>query len=1242
MSYPLENLGDARFQQLCQALLSKLYPDVQCFPVSGSDGGRDATLASPNKTGADLIVYQVKFTKKALRDKVPHKSVVDSLRLELPKINARIQNKATKYILMTNVPGTGASDTGSIDAVQNLLKKHLSVPSQCWWRDDIERKLDDAWDIKWSFPEVLRNQDILRIILERGLPEDAARRTTTVRLFLREQYDYDTDVRFKQIDLQNKLLDLFIDVPINLDEYYEMFNSQRQKVRALFEIARQDDSMSSRLEMQLGAAALLLNPIAQEHFPWVVIEGAPGQGKSTIVQYICQVHRQRLLNGGAIDSRMEDKHQDAPLRLPFKIDCRDFSVWLGGKDPFLSEEHGRVHPAVYRTLETFLAAQVEYHSGGTEFSVNDLHAVLEKSAILIVFDGLDEVADIRERRSVVEEITKGTRRIQELSASLQCIITSRPTTFSNSPGLARNQFMYLQLGPINKKIISDYARKWIKARGLKGSDAKSVQNILRVKLDQPHLRDLARNPMQLTILLSLIHTKGASLPDKRTALYDNYISLFFDREAEKSEIVRKERELLIQIHRYLAWILHSEAQTEGTGGKIESARLKKLVVEFLRTGGHNVELAENLFSGVVDRVVALVSRIEGSYEFEVQPMREYFVARYLYDTAPYSPPGDGKPGTLPERFDALARDFFWQNVTRFYAGCYSQGELPSLLESLSTLSKTPEYENSCYPRSLANTLLSDYTFAQFPRIVDQVVNFVLDSRWLRVIMAVEHQAGRGESWYLPKGNGNKKLVKKCFDELQKFPERDYERVLVEIIRANTEGQERKDRWWNVREDTEGAKLTRWISYGLSLDVLQDIKTAELQNLIQDQSQHRKRLVLFAFSGLWNYVSEDEEKVCTVVDMVLDHDSGLNELRFYRSEEPLKRFAAALSSHKYSIAFRERRAISLAKIWEDLVFVENQAEEKSVSSRSYEVLDRCQALVDKSEELIQNRTGAAWASELEPWIDLSEYGRQLFGERWAFCLLANVAAAIRSKEAQCKEANDLFDRSVPIVRRARYARLRAGQWKWWKRYLDGVSDELDVAFVLLLLFTWGGRTVVLNLSKEIDDKLCVLDEEWWMKVCRALENPLSPINIEEGELNSVMSERMAVVLSRRVNEKTRREIYERRLSKYTGNDRTVLNYCQEMAIGSALRGEPAEWDKWLPRISAGYRSGGRFFMSSRRWVFSARLQHLLPTEIARKVIAECDSYPIMLVRWAEQSCRANSAKEVVPVGKLARRDKWFGS
>ena len=107
-------------------------------------------------------------------------------------------------------------------------------------------------------------------------------------------------------------------------------------------------------------------------------------------------------------------------------------------------------------------------------------------------------------------------------------------------------------------------------------------------------------------------------------------------------------------------------------------------------------MLETLFSGMVERVVALVSRIEGTYEFEVQ--RCVSISRRDTYTIPHLTHrrASKSPGTLPERFEALAADLFWQNVTRFYAGCYNQGELPSILTSLRFLSAMSRYKRSCY------------------------------------------------------------------------------------------------------------------------------------------------------------------------------------------------------------------------------------------------------------------------------------------------------------------------------------------------------------------------------------------------------------------------------------------------------------------------------------------------------------------------------------------------------------------
>ena len=124
-------------------------------------------------------------------------------------------------------------------------------------------------------------------------------------------------------------------------------------------------------------------------------------------------------------------------------DCRDFALWLNRSDPFAADESAGPPEDWQGSLESFLARQIVHHSGGASFTLADLHAVVRPSAVLLVFDGLDEVADLGRRRRVVEEILKGIGRLKDNSASIQTIVTSRPAAFSDSPGLRNRTWVWL-------------------------------------------------------------------------------------------------------------------------------------------------------------------------------------------------------------------------------------------------------------------------------------------------------------------------------------------------------------------------------------------------------------------------------------------------------------------------------------------------------------------------------------------------------------------------------------------------------------------------------------------------------------------------------------------------------------------------------------------------------------------------------------------------------------------------------
>lgn len=294
MDYPLENLGPERFQEFSKALLLREHPNVQCFPVAQPDGGRDAISYVCEHHRGKFIVYQIKFSRRPLAEQDPHKWLLAIMDEETPKLERLIPRGASQFYLITNIPGTAHLDSGAIDRLNADMSARLTIPFTCWWRDDINRRLDDAWALKWTYPDLMTGPDFLRAIAEAGITEARERRESTIRAFVTTQYRSDDQVRFKQVDLQSNLLELFVDVPAGLRDHG---NDPRH--------ARLFHDLSSALALpapeveeenpafpeyryvrheEIGAATLLLNPHFQARMPHIVLEGAPGQIHSRAVR----------------------------------------------------------------------------------------------------------------------------------------------------------------------------------------------------------------------------------------------------------------------------------------------------------------------------------------------------------------------------------------------------------------------------------------------------------------------------------------------------------------------------------------------------------------------------------------------------------------------------------------------------------------------------------------------------------------------------------------------------------------------------------------------------------------------------------------------------------------------------------------------------------------------------------------------------------------------------------------------
>lgn len=1244
MDYQFENLGDERFQEFCSCLISKEFPNMQAFPVGQPDGGRDSIVYNMNSTKKDFIVFQVKFVRNPSEEKDIHKWLLKIIQEEVDKINKLIPKGAVSYYLITNIKGTAHSETGSKDKLDKILSENISIPSICWWRDDISRLFEKDPLFMWSFPQILNGQDILNSILFEQLHENKTRRESVINAYLSDQYEMDNEVKFKQIDLQNKLFNLFTDVPIRIKKYNEKNKLLKQTLSSIDYGFNRRFFINDEIfweESNTGASEFLLHSRVQSEIERILLEGGPGQGKSTIVQYICQVHRARLLNKVVDLDSLPQKIRHTPIRLPLKIDLRDLAAWVENKNPYqdsLNEEYFKLNWK--NTLEAFIVAHIYYHSSIEHFNSYDFIEVCKHSPVLLVFDGFDEIANLKIRSEVIDLINKGITRIAANSLSIQVIITSRPAAFSDSVGFSTDHYPHFELADITNSIINEYLEKWIKASKLTSRDASELKKLMKEKLEMPHLKDLAKSPMQLAIFISLLRTKGQSLPNKRTALYDSYIDLFFDRESEKSNLIRDKRDLIIDIHQYLAWLLHSEAELFKNSGSIHINELNLRLKEYLAKEGHDTSIADQLFDVMKERVCALISRVQGTFEFEVQPLREYFCAKYLYKSAPHSSAGDVKKGTKPDRLHSILRNFYWQNVVRFFTGCADAGELDMIIQELKELQEDPILKYTNYPRVITSQILSDYVFTQKPLKMKEVVKIIVNGINIGNIINQDRRFPSNEPLLLPNECGRMEIIKECFDQLIKFPSNDYANELIGIINNNP--FDTLETWIELSQTLSGSQLTKWFEYAYKLQIIHNLSKTQITNVFEegDAVQKKIRLQYVINGNRFDVINHNKEMKHLTLSSLLDNELAVV---FRRSQEYSLAFLGAIFHpfilvHIFQQENLNRSFGSFLSVYFDRSekdFLITFPVEDDVDQKVEELLETVKPMLEWPIAKFRNT--------IEPWSKIIEKSRSIFNDHWIFYLIATISGGIKSKEELPDVFIDLHDNSLDLCKRARTARLKSGNIKFWERQLSAHNEML---FTLLLLFTWATPKTIIALSAIIDELIQKLEDSEFLKLCRSLQHTIHSshltrtqgVFVEDWLKNNKLTSRFMYLFSLRLDDSARSEF----VFKHMKDQYNDIAQVREMRFRYAMEHYLNYPDNTLllSKIKEYYENINRYDERLYFRAFHHSEMIKIPYEIAKKIMEDCKNYPILISLLAEKACRLYSNEHQKPVGETAKNEHWF--
>ena len=372
-------------------------------------------------------------------------------------------------------------------------------------------------------------------------------------------------------------------------------------------------------------------------------------------------------------------------------------------------------------LKEYMAESLVKDSGGVALGSADIQTFVKNSPVLLLLDGLDEVGSDALRDLVLDAVMATIRRFEtELGVDLRVVLTSRPPALAGRREKLEN-FERAVLAPMDVDRIDEYLERWLAAQIESADERERINASFAKRRAEGHVEALARNPMQLSVLLQLLHLKGDAFPDRRAELYREYFQIVIDRDVEKSPELRQNRSLVERLHSFLGFYFHGAAELGGNRRSWSRPEIIRLAGAWLDGENQPNDLAEQFFALGEERFGLIVATSgEGentTYGFEVQPIQEYFAAAYISDLLP--------DGNAHEVFQLLVHRGYWREVALFLAGLRRPNEKADLIARAKAADQDSERGWEQNGRSIVLQLLREGVLQEPGHVLTEAVDFVV-------------------------------------------------------------------------------------------------------------------------------------------------------------------------------------------------------------------------------------------------------------------------------------------------------------------------------------------------------------------------------------------------------------------------------------------------------------------------------------------------------------------------------------
>jgi predicted NACHT family NTPase len=450
---------------------------------------------------------------------------------------------------------------------------------------------------------------------------------------------------------QIKLLKLFVaqnvrEVQETLPQIYELPKEHLERLKQTNQLEDDADIPPEVLEGYKQAYSQqplrsVLEIIDDERsYPYIVILGDPGSGKSSLLQYIAL------------------RWAEAPIEelpsqpIPFLIELRSYTQrqdnqngqnFLGGvcqpgdpPQPPLTRGENSVKVPLFKgdlggsEFDRVVCRQVlEFFQQGSGFICSldsqQLHELFQSGKAVVLFDGLDEVFEPSQREQVITDII----HFSTIYPQVRVIVTSRVIGYK--PQRLRDaRFRHFMLQDLELEQIHHFIDTWHDLAFTKIVDKERMRDRLRVAINSyTPIRELAGNPLLLTMMAIL--NRNQELPRDRVELYKKASEVLLQQWDLARELVDDTKTIDLKDKQAMLRRVACQMQTnkKGIAGNLISAgELENTITQYLSKikVTHAQVSAESIIKKLRERNFILCFLGADYYAFVHRTFLEYFCA----------------------------------------------------------------------------------------------------------------------------------------------------------------------------------------------------------------------------------------------------------------------------------------------------------------------------------------------------------------------------------------------------------------------------------------------------------------------------------------------------------------------------------------------------------------------------------------------------------------------------------------